>query len=411
MTYQLRDYQIDSANIAVRELRANKGRPFILVLATGAGKSLVIADICHQLDAPTLILQPSKELLEQNYEKMLAYGISDVKIYSASMGKKEIGQYVMATIGSIYRKPEQFKMFKNIIIDEADVVSPTSMEGMYQSFFKAIDCKNIVGLTATPYRMHVEYEREGFNLYAINKLKLVTNIGRKPFWSGGIIYKIETQELIDRKYLSPIKYKSDSDDLHQLVLNKNGTEYSEASVEAWIGTKVDKIADYVEWVDKHCNRNLVFCTSVLQSTRLQQALESKGIRCGLVTAETPKNVRESLVADFRSGKLRHMINCSVFLAGFDVPELDCVIFAKPTLSPRIWYQAVGRGLRIDPANKDKVLRVFDLAGSLNKIGAVETIRLYGDHPNSALFSSIGRLDERKGYRFLIKKKVGHASNR
>lgn len=403
--YSLRYYQQDSSDIGVERLQRNDNKPSLLILATGAGKSIVIADIARKLDDPVLVLQPSKELLEQNYAKFQSFDTGiDVGIYSASMGTKEIHHCTYATIGSIYRKPQLFKRFKHIIIDEADVVSPNSMDGMYRSFFNAIGCRSILGLTATPYRMHTEYERENFKLYAMNKLKIITAIGRPSFWSGGIAYKIETQELIDKGYLSPIKYKRDSEDLHKLVLNKNGTEYSEASVEAWTGSKVEKIADYTVWADQYCKRNLIFCTSVKQSARLQSILEGRGIHCGLVTAETPANEREMLVGAFRAGKLRHMINCSVFLAGFDVPELDCIIFAKPTLSPRIFYQAVGRGLRLDPANPNKKLRVLDLAGATTKIGPVETITLQGSKLSYALFSSVGRLDERKGYRFEIKKK-------
>lgn len=405
LQYNLRDYQQKSSNIAVERLRSNENKPFLLILATGAGKSIVIADIARKLADPVLVLQPSKELLEQNYAKFQSFDTGiDVGIYSASMKTKEIHHCTYATIGSIYRKPDLFKQFKTVIIDEADVVSPSSMSGMYRSFFNAIGCKNIVGLTATPYRMHTEYERENFQLYATNKLKIITAIGHPSFWSGGIAYKIETQELIERGYLSPIKYKRDSEDLHQLVLNTNGTEYSEKSVEAWTGSKVEKIADYTVWADKYCKRNLIFCTSVKQSKRLQQLLVSRGIRCGIVTAETPADEREMLVGQFREGTLKHMVNCSVFLAGFDVPELDCIIFAKPTLSPRIWYQAVGRGLRLDPANPDKKLRVLDLAGATTKMGPVETITLRGSNLHYALFSSVGRLDERKGFRFLIKKK-------
>ena len=118
MKYELRDYQKASSNEAVRRLRTDAGKPFILVLATGAGKSLVIADICHQLDAPTLILQPSKEILEQNYAKLKSYGVENVSMYSASAGEKKISKYTYATIQSIYKKPELFKDFKYVILDE-----------------------------------------------------------------------------------------------------------------------------------------------------------------------------------------------------------------------------------------------------------------------------------------------------
>src|SRR5688572_14301226 len=101
--YSLRDYQIEASARAVRGLREEK-YPFIIVAATGAGKSLIIADICHKINEPILILQPSKEILEQNYLKLLSYDSSiDAGIYSASKGRKEIAKFTFATIGSIYK--------------------------------------------------------------------------------------------------------------------------------------------------------------------------------------------------------------------------------------------------------------------------------------------------------------------
>jgi DNA repair protein RadD len=72
-----------------------------------------------------LILQPSKEILEQNYNKLKSYGIDDISIYSASLKSKEIAKYTYATIGSIYKKPELFSSFEYVIIDECHGVNPT----------------------------------------------------------------------------------------------------------------------------------------------------------------------------------------------------------------------------------------------------------------------------------------------
>ena len=201
VSFTLRPYQQEMVNIGVSKLQQGNPKPFILQASVGGGKSLVIAGICHKLNEPTLILQPSRELLFQNYEKMLSYDIDDVKIYSASAGKKEIGQYTMATIGSIYKKPELFQQFKHVIIDECDLVDSKNLDGMYASFLNAINCKSVCGLTATPYRMVQKYIQEGNDLYYTTTIKLVTRIGYPTFWSGGIAYKIETQELIDMGYL------------------------------------------------------------------------------------------------------------------------------------------------------------------------------------------------------------------
>lgn len=412
MSYTLRPYQQEMSDIIVSRLRSAQDKPFIVQAATGAGKSLVIADVAHQLAKPVLVLQPSLELLLQNHAKMLSYGL-DATIYSASAGQKVIGDgVVMATIGSIVNKPELFGRFKCIIVDEADVVNPKALTGMYQKFFDAIGCRNIVGLTATPYRIETKYSYINGELHAAAALKLVTRIGYPAFWSGGIAYKIETQELIDQGYLSPVKYRADSDALHGLVVNSTGADYTTESLEDWGAKKVERMVDYCVYVDKHCKRNLVFCTSVSQTQQLQTLLEARGIMSAVVTAKTPAREREQAVADFKSGKVKHMLNVGVFLAGFDVPELDCLIFAKPTLSPRVWYQAVGRGVRLDPADPDKVLRVFDLGGALAKMGRVESLRLGKvENYKDCLNSEVGRLDDRPLYKFRIQSKIRKKARR
>ena len=149
--YKLRDYQQKASDAAVSFFnnRAKKTNA-IMVLPTGSGKSLIIADIAARLDGHTLVFQPSKEILEQNFKKLCSYGILDCSIYSASFNSKEISRITFATIGSVKNHPELFTHFKNIIVDECHLVNPK--EGMYKDFFDAVKCK-VLGLTATPYRL------------------------------------------------------------------------------------------------------------------------------------------------------------------------------------------------------------------------------------------------------------------
>ena len=151
MTYKLRDYQQQASDAAIRFFSdKTKKRNAIEVLPTGAGKSLVIADIASRLEGHTLVFQPSKEILEQNYMKLCSYGVLDCSIYSASFGRKEISRVTFATIGSVKNHPELFQHFRNIIIDECHLVNPK--EGMYKEFLTMLRCK-VLGLTATPYRL------------------------------------------------------------------------------------------------------------------------------------------------------------------------------------------------------------------------------------------------------------------
>lgn len=375
--YTPRPYQAAATSKAVWFLK-NYDNPFILQLATGAGKSLVIADICRTLDEPVLILQPSREILEQNYAKLSSYGITDVSIYSASMNQKMISKYTYATIGSIYKKPEEFAHFKYVIIDECHLVNPKSYSGMYMKFLKAIDCKKVCGLTATPYRNQGSYVFENGSLYYTTMLKMMTRMGRPAFFKK-IAYQIETKELIDMGYLSPISYVDSNLDFSELQVNSTGNEFTDASVEEyWTGKgghRLQKLAESIKYIDEFHKLNLIFCSSIKQATMAVDMLAKMGIECAIVTGKTPAKERESIIARFKARELRHIANVGVFTTGFDVPQLDSIVLARPTMSIALYYQMVGRGVRLDPKDPDKFLTVYDFAGSLERHGKVEDIHV------------------------------------
>lgn len=118
MKYTLRDYQQAASDAAIRFFGTKSQKNGILVLPTGAGKSLVIADIAHRLDGNILVFQPSKEILEQNFAKLKSYGEEDCSIYSASFNSKKISRITFATIGSVKSHKEDFNHFHYIIVDE-----------------------------------------------------------------------------------------------------------------------------------------------------------------------------------------------------------------------------------------------------------------------------------------------------
>ena len=114
--YTLRDYQQKAVDAAKSYLTDSKQKkPVLLILPTGSGKSLVIAEIANSVNAPLIVFQPTKEILEQNYNKMMDYGIMGVTVYSASCKSKQIGNITLATIGSVYKKPEDFTDRKSVV--------------------------------------------------------------------------------------------------------------------------------------------------------------------------------------------------------------------------------------------------------------------------------------------------------
>lgn len=405
MAYELRPYQVEAVNIALDRLRTY-GKPFVIQMATGAGKSLVIADICHKLDEPVLVLQPSKELLEQNHAKLLSYGITDVGIYSASKKSKEIAKYTYATIGSIYKKPELFKHFKYVVIDECHGVNPKGF-GMYKTFLAAIGCQRVCGLTATPYRIVQKYTTWNGQLYYTASLRVINRI--HPFFFKQIAYKIETDQLIRMGYLVSIKYHADQVNLDRLIVNSTGADFTTDSLEEWAGSKVDRIEGIIRFVDTPAKRNLVFCSSIRQANKVLERFEGENdIDVRLVTGDTPVKERAATVEAFRRGEFKHLLNVGVFTVGFDVPELNSIVLARPTMSLALYYQMIGRGVRLDPADPAKVLRVFDLAGVSERLGRVETIKLAKEPPpnhfKDMVQSEVGRMDETVLFAFKVKRK-------
>jgi len=190
--FELRPYQQDAVDAHVAFFKNPKGNG-LSILPTGSGKSVVIAETVKQLGDHTLILQPSKEILTQNVAKLRSYGC-EASVFSASLNTKDVGEVTYAMIGSIIRKPELFKQFKYVIVDECHFVNAKG--GMYSDFFKMIGAKKILGLTATPYRLSSD-------MYG-SMLKFLTRTRPKVF--DDVIYCVQNKTLFDAGYLCPLTY-------------------------------------------------------------------------------------------------------------------------------------------------------------------------------------------------------------
>lgn len=404
--YILRGYQNKASDSAIYHLN-NYNNPFVIVAPTGSGKSLIIADICHRSNEPLLILQPTKEILEQNYNKLISYGIRDIGIFSASFKSKEIRKYTYATIGSIYKNPEAFKQFRKVIVDECHLVNPKAFEGgkkkagMYNSFFKAIDVQNICGLTASPYRIIQKYfsetnEQGESELFYTAHLQTINRI--PPFFFKKFAYTISIKELYDQGFLCPLRYKFYNDfDISQIKTNTTGADFDEKELERfWDDKRLQKLAKIITEIDRDCKHNLIFCSSILQATRCCEMLKGFGLSTGIITSDHTATERADIIQAFRQGKIKHLCNVGVLTIGFDFPALDCITLARPTISLALYYQMVGRGMRPDPMNPEKVCTIVDITENVKRLGRVETIEM-------------GK--ESDGFRDLVKSEVGVISGK
>ncbi len=368
MSYVLRDYQQKASDAAV-SFFANKAKKSnaIMVLPTGAGKSLVIADIASRLEGHTLVFQPSKEILEQNYLKLCSYGIMDCSIYSASFGRKDISRITFATIGSVRNHPELFLHFKNIIIDECHLVNPK--EGMYKDFLSMLRCK-VLGLTATPYRLSSSRDFGSM-------LKFITRT--RPCVFSEVIYQVQISTLLDMGYLSRLNYYPMNpigwNELN-LKVNTTGADYTDKSVVKEY-ERIDFYGFLVSIVQRLMNPKsgvkrkgiLVFTRFLKEAEKLTMSIPGTAI----VSGDTPKSTREMILRQFKSGEIPVVANVGVLVCGFDYPELDTIVIARPTMSLALYYQIVGRAIR--PHKNKESAWIVDLAGNIKRFGKVENLKL------------------------------------
>lgn len=376
--FKLRDYQ-DKGVGACKDVLLSKTRTKQVVVApTGAGKSIYIAYSAKAVDYPLIVLQPSKELLKQNYSKFTQIG-GEASIYSVSTkefqknnvpytridGKEipcqEIGHVTYATIGSIMKDWEKFKKLKvkGIIIDECHI--NTQGDNMIKQFIKQVGIKNVLGLTATP--VYLQSSMSG----AV--LKIITRTSPKLF--SDIRHVTQISELVKNKYWSPLVYRSFQEDGTVLKPNTSGSDFTPSSQSDYY--QKNNLSKRINWIVEKLRKQgkrksiLIFVPTIKEANDLQKVIKKSKV----VHSKTPMNDREEIIRQFKQLEIDVVINVNVLSVGFDHPELDTIITARPTMSIGIYYQQVGRGVRIHP--KKESCAVIDLSGNFERFGKVEEL--------------------------------------
>lgn len=364
--YELRDYQKQAVDVAVNFFQTGNKKNGIIVLPTGAGKSLVIANIAYRLDAPVLIFQPSKEILEQNYEKLCSYGVMDVGIFSASFGRKEVRKITFATIGSVKSHKDYFRLFRYVIIDECHGVNAEA--GMYKDFIETIQCK-VLGLTATPYRLYSS------RFYG-SMLRFITRTNPRIF--NEMLYAVQVRTLLNRGYLAPMNYyQLNIVDTSRLKVNSTGADFTDASVRRYY--REIKFNDSLENVIRRLlvagrSSILVFTRFIDEANHIARTFSDCA---AVVSSDTSKTDRENILRLFKNKQIKVVANVGVLTTGFDFPELATVVLARPTMSLALYYQMCGRAIRPFPG---KVSWVVDLCGNYKRFGRVDDLELRQTKP-------------------------------
>lgn len=361
----LRDYQNDAVASAFDYWREGGAGNPLIELATGTGKSLVVADLCKRIITQypkmrLLMLVHSKELVAQNAAELLKlWPQAPVGINCAGLNRRDTSQpIIFASIQSVAKKASALGRRDLAIIDEAHLI-PATGEGQYLSLLAALHKHGpvrVVGLTATPFRLDSGRLDQGDD---------------KVF--DRITHRYGLAEGVRDGYLSPLTAKAGAEGtaIPTNALSKRGGEYTGASMDGAAMPLVGPTADDI--VARGADRQswLVFGTGVDHCKALAKALTERGVTNRVVVGTTPAGERSASIAAFKAGQVRALVGVNVLLTGFNVPAVDLVAMVRPTLSPGLYVQALGRGTRLHEGKTDCL--VLDYGGNVERFGPVDLV--------------------------------------
>ncbi len=349
--YKLRDYQQQAVKNAVEFFKKDRS-PAVIVLPTGAGKSLVIAELARIARGRVLVLAHVKELVEQNHAKYQSYGL-EAGIYSAGLGQKDHSQKVIfGSIQSVARASDEFfNDFSLLVIDECHRVAEEGST-QYQEVIAKLRDKNpqlcILGLTATPYRLGLGW------IYELSFAGEVKS--RKKRFFKQCVFELPLSYMIKNHFLTvPVKIDIPVTCYDFSEITEGDRPYTESEIENVLkGQKrltpliIRNIIDITERYERQ--GVMIFSATVSHAEEIMSYLPQGDAR--LVLGDTSHDERDRIIEDFKKKKFKYIVNVSVLTTGFDAPHVDVIAILRPTESNALYQQIVGRGLRLSDDKKD-----------------------------------------------------------
>ncbi|GIJ91348.1 hypothetical protein Asppvi_010313 [Aspergillus pseudoviridinutans] len=372
----LRDYQEECIQSVLKYL--NEGHKRLgISLATGAGKTVIFTELIgripsrNEIGDKTLIIVHRKELVEQAAQHCRrAYPDRTVEIEMGNSHASGAGDIIVASVQTLTRgnRLAKFdpKRFKLVLVDEAHHIVASSYREALKHFGvdeASTDSPVLVGVSATFSRSdglklgaaidHIVYHKDYIDMIDDN-------------WLANAVFTTVRSEA----NLSKVKKDSFGDfAIGSLSKAVNTENVNNITVRAWLANAQDR------------KSTLVFCVDVAHAKALTETFRNYGIDARYITAKTSKDVRMEQLRAFRNQEYPVLLNCGLFTEGTDIPNIDCVLLARPTRSRNLLIQMIGRGLRLYPGKED--CHVIDMVATLNT-GVLSTPTLFGLHPDEVL---------------------------
>lgn len=347
--FTLRPYQADC--VAKIEAAMQDGTARILTqLPTAAGKGVILSHLInhfHLLGLTVLFLVHREEILLDVSARISRYGIPH-GIIKAGV-EPDYSHYVqLASIQTLHNRLKNpwIRNADIVIVDEAHHI----LAATYLRTLKHFAKKTIIGFTATPCRTDGRGLGDVFDM---------------------LIQGAKVEELQAQGYLSPLKYYAPvRPDLSGV--KTTGADYNLPQLEEVMtkGELVGKIVPH--WQQLAAGRqSVVFATSVKHSLAIVRQFQAAGIKADHLDGSSLPEHRKAVLAKFKSREIQVLCNCQLFGEGIDIPDIQCVILARPTKSLSLYMQMVGRGMRISQGKEDCL--ILDHAGAVYHHGFIEEI--------------------------------------
>lgn len=364
---QLRPYQIEAYESPFDYFAAgNKGNPLI-AMPTGTGKSLVIGAIIKRIitswpNQRILVCTHVKELIKQNSDKLKEmWPSAPYGIYSAGLKTKEAAfPIVFGGVASVVKNMSALGHRDLLLIDEAHLLGPKA-DSMYGQVIQALMQTNpqlkVIGFTATPYRLG-----QG----------LLINDGIFTDICYDITGMSAFNKLIADGYLSPLVSKRTAIQIDISNVGITNGDYNLTQLEAAIDVNSLNYQICKEMVEYAHDRAswLVFAAGIKHSEHIAEMLRSFGIPTVAVHSKMGEENRDNAIRDFKSGKLRCVVNNNVLTTGFDHPPIDFIGMLRPTTSTGLWVQMLGRGTRPSSETMKQNCLCLDFAGNTARLGPI-----------------------------------------
>jgi len=315
--------------------------PFQLIsMPTGTGKTITFLNAAKELKKKTLFLVHRQELLNQTIEKALRIGIEKENIRSISAEKKEkFSRYNVAMVQSLLNNlhlyaPEDIEM---IVVDEAHHSLAPSYLKLFEHFKIFEENKVLLGFTATPLR------GDGKSLGSLYKHHT---------------FKMTLQEATQQGYICPVHGIRFSIKYELGKVENRGGDYDISELDKIFNC--DELNEIIAYKCENIRRvpAIIFCTTVNHAERIRDKLLSKNRTAEVISYHNSKNECTQILERFKDQKIEFLLNAVKLTEGFDYPQLQTIVVARPTRSPALYKQMIGRGLRCHPSKYDCLVMEF-----------------------------------------------------